>query len=211
MIPAEVYIVGAGGHGKVIAGALRELGIRVDGFLDDTKAIGSKFAGSRVIGKLDFVASLRVMPMIIGIGGNRDRCRVADDFSARGEKLVWVTAVHPRAWVATSACLGAGSFVAGGASVSEDVKIGKQCIINTNASIDHDCTLGDFVHVACGATIAGGVSIGDGALIGAGATVLPGHSIGAWSIVGAGATVTRDVMAKTMVVGVPARPFEVRN
>ena len=41
--------------------------------------------------------------------------------------------------------------------------------------------------------------------IGAGATVMPGVHIGADSVVAAGAVVTRDVPARTVVAGVPAR------
>ena len=41
--------------------------------------------------------------------------------------------------------------------------------------------------------------------IGANATVLPGVRVGEASIVGAGAVVTRDVPARTLVVGVPAQ------
>lgn len=44
-----------------------------------------------------------------------------------------------------------------------------------------------------------------GASIGSGATILGGVEIGEGAMVGAGAVVTRDVSARTLVVGVPAR------
>lgn len=44
-----------------------------------------------------------------------------------------------------------------------------------------------------------------GASIGAAAVVLPGVTIGAGAMVGAGAVVTRDVPARALVVGNPAR------
>lgn len=44
-----------------------------------------------------------------------------------------------------------------------------------------------------------------GASIGAAAVVLPGLTIGAGAMVGAGAVVTRDVPARALVVGNPAR------
>jgi maltose O-acetyltransferase len=49
------------------------------------------------------------------------------------------------------------------------------------------------------------ISIADGVWIGGGALVLPGVSIGEDAVVGAGAVVTRDVEARTVVVGNPAR------
>jgi UDP-2-acetamido-3-amino-2,3-dideoxy-glucuronate N-acetyltransferase len=44
-----------------------------------------------------------------------------------------------------------------------------------------------------------------GASIGGGATILPGVEIGEHAMVGAGAVVTRDVPARAIVVGSPAR------
>lgn len=44
-----------------------------------------------------------------------------------------------------------------------------------------------------------------GCWIGAGAIILPGVTIGEHAVVGAGSVVTRDVPARTLAVGVPAR------
>ena len=46
-----------------------------------------------------------------------------------------------------------------------------------------------------------------GCYVGAGAIVLPGVTVGAHAVVAAGAVVTRDVPARTLVAGVPARPL----
>lgn len=51
------------------------------------------------------------------------------------------------------------------------------------------------------------VVIQDGVYVGTGAIILPGVTIGKQAIVGAGAVVTRDILAKSLVVGVPARPI----
>jgi acetyltransferase-like isoleucine patch superfamily enzyme len=52
----------------------------------------------------------------------------------------------------------------------------------------------------------GRVQIHRGAFIATGATLAPRVDIGEWAIVGAGAVVVRDVAAKSIVYGVPARP-----
>jgi acetyltransferase-like isoleucine patch superfamily enzyme len=49
------------------------------------------------------------------------------------------------------------------------------------------------------------VNIGNKVWIGANATILPGVTIGDGAIVAAGAVVTKDVVPKTLVGGVPAR------
>lgn len=46
-----------------------------------------------------------------------------------------------------------------------------------------------------------------GSLIGIGAIVLDGVRVGAGSIIGAGSVVTKDVPARSLVVGVPAKPL----
>lgn len=50
-----------------------------------------------------------------------------------------------------------------------------------------------------------GITVCDFASIGANATVLPGVTIGESAMVGAGAVVTKDVPAKAVVVGNPAK------
>jgi len=54
----------------------------------------------------------------------------------------------------------------------------------------------------------GKIIIGEDAFIGANAVIGAGVKIGARAVVGAGAVVTRDVEAKTIVMGVPARRKE---
>jgi acetyltransferase-like isoleucine patch superfamily enzyme len=49
------------------------------------------------------------------------------------------------------------------------------------------------------------VEIGPKAYIGAGAIILPGVRVGEQTVVGAGALVNRDVTARTVVAGVPAK------
>lgn len=56
---------------------------------------------------------------------------------------------------------------------------------------------GSILNAAC--------SIGEAAYIGMGAIVLDHVTVGAHAVVGAGAVVTRDVPARTQVVGIPAR------
>ncbi len=196
---AAVYIVGGGGHGKVIAGILRDLHIPIAGVFDDRLPVGTALGNGQVVGTLPEFANFPSRSTILAIGDNRFRERFSLEQRFRSLPLV-----HPRSYLAPTVMVGVGSVVCAGATITEDVVIGRHCIVNTAASVDHDCRLGDFVHVACGVTITGDVIIEDGVFIGAGATILPQVKIGAWAVVGAGATVTKDVPAGWTVVGTPA-------
>lgn len=201
---AEIAVVGAGGHGKVVVGTLQAAGELVAGVFDRDRARwGSTLLGVEVLGDLDALAESGLRRAVLAIGDNRTRHRLAADLESR--ELDWATGVHPATSVHESVSLGPGSVVFAGAVVQPDSRIGAHSIVNTAASIDHDCRLGEFVHVAPGASVAGGVTLGRGAFLGVGCSVLPGLTIGEWAVVGAGATVIRDVAPNAIVKGVPAR------
>jgi len=65
--------------------------------------------------------------------------------------------------------------------------------------------IGDFCTINPGANISGGVIIQDACLIGTGSTILQYLTVAESAIVGAGAVVVKDVLPRTIVVGVPAR------
>lgn len=53
------------------------------------------------------------------------------------------------------------------------------------------------------------IKIGSHVWIGSNATVLPGVTVGDWAVIAAGAVVTKDVPARTVVGGVPAKILKV--
>jgi UDP-3-O-[3-hydroxymyristoyl] glucosamine N-acyltransferase len=104
-------------------------------------------------------------------------------------------------------------------TVENRTRIGARCKIETNAYVTALSTIGDDCFVAPEATFTnddylgrseerfrhhGGPTLERGARVGANATILPGRTIGPDGLVAAGAVVTRDVPARTIVMGVPA-------
>lgn len=141
----------------------------------------------------------------VAIGGHRGNERVLLQEWLRQQGMQPLTVIHPRAFVAGDADIGAGAQILAMSAICANVKLGRGVIVNTSASIDHDCVVGKGVHVGPGASLAGEVHVEDYAFIGAGAVVSPGLKIGRSAIVGAGAVVIRDVAADEVVAGNPAR------
>jgi acetyltransferase-like isoleucine patch superfamily enzyme len=116
--------------------------------------------------------------------------------------------------------LGDEVVVGRGSLVENDTTIGARTRIQANAYVTAYSTLEEDVFIApcvvttndnfMGRTEARldamrGPTIRRGARIGGGAVLLPGIEIGEEAFVGAGAVVTRDVPARAVVVGNPAR------
>jgi sugar O-acyltransferase (sialic acid O-acetyltransferase NeuD family) len=194
-------IIGAGGHGKVVADALIASGCVADlCFADDVASMKGQHAiGIPVAGSLQDVLNADAY-VHVAIGSNAIRQKILRSLIA----YKCFSVVHPNAIVSNWAQYGPGTFIAAMAVIGPDAKLGQGVIVNHAAVVDHDCEVGDFAHIAPGATLAGGVHVGAGVLIGAGARVLPGVCVGAGAVIGAGAVVTKDVLPGFLVSGVPA-------
>lgn len=203
----SIVVFGAAGHAKVVVEAIEQAAThRVAGFVvEGPLGFSSRYlvlGGDADVRRLwDEIGPFDAH---IAIGDVTIRRRVAERLAHEAPLMVFPPIVHPLAHLARTATIEPGAFVAIGATVGADARVGRHAILNTNASIDHDCVLGDYSFVGPNAALGGTVTVGDGAFIGLGAAVLPNLQIGAGAIVGAGAVVVRDVPADTTVIGVPA-------
>lgn len=203
----KIYIVGAGGHGKVTYDILKTSNEHeVLGFIDDNITKHSKqFYNLPVVGTLDDLFGKlknKVEGLFIAIGNNKIRC---DLFTKLSKEYDIVNAIHKDAIIAESVSIGKGVFVMAGVIINADTTISDGAIINTGATVDHDCSIEKFAFIAPGANLSGTVSIGERTLIGTGAAIIPNIKIGNDAIVGAGAVVIKDLPDDCIAVGVPAK------
>jgi sugar O-acyltransferase (sialic acid O-acetyltransferase NeuD family) len=201
----RLAILGASGHGKVVADVAECCGWHEVIFFDDAWPEVSHNGHWKVEGDSQLLAASLddFTGVIVAIGDN----------GIRAEKLRWlldmsapvVTLTHPSAIVSQYAELGAGTVVMPGVVVNVSACIGEGVILNTGCSIDHDCSIGDCAHISPGARLAGGVQIGAHSWVGIGACVKQLVHIGQQVTVGAGAVVVADLPDGVTAVGVPAK------
>jgi UDP-N-acetylbacillosamine N-acetyltransferase len=205
----RLWVLGAGGHGKVVADVARSAGFALAGFIDDAPSKdGAVIWGLPVVAWERFVAQRSrwadaVFALGVGENATRERCKTRLGDAG----LPVVTVAHASSVIAPTATIGIGTVVMAGAVVNPDAAVGEGCIINTGAVVEHDCRLASFVHLSPNAALGGCVTIGARSHLGLGAVALPGTTIGADVRVGAGAVVHRPVPDGLTVAGVPARPL----
>ena len=197
----QLVIIGASGHGKVVADIAKKNGYEQIVFLDDRDSL-PQCGPYAVAGKCSDFTDYDC-DIVVAIGNPVIREKFLLALEINGKRIP--TLVHPNASIGESVQIGKGTVIVAGAVVNPGAVIGKGCIINTCASVDHDCVLADYVHVAVGAHVAGTVSIGERTWIGAGTTVSNNVSICADCMIGAGAVVVKDIFEKGTYIGVPAR------
>lgn len=198
----DVFVLGAGGHAKVVVSTLLELGVKPAGIYDDDPAKrGTEVLRVPVLGNTSELHDTNGRAFVIGVGDNLTRYQIA----ARFPSAEWLAVIHLRAYVHESASLGPGTVVFAGAVIQPGVRIGRHCIINTGATVDHDCVIGDFCHLGPGCNLGGSVTLAEGVFMGIGSVAIPNMSVGAWTVVGAGAAVVTDLPDRVVAVGVPAR------
>ena len=195
----EVIIIGAGGHGKVIADIIEKCGDKVLGFLDD--GAREETFGYKVLGKSRDANKYPDKEFFIAIGNNAVRKKIA----TANPNLKFYTAIHPAAIISRGVEIGEGTCVMAGCVINADTKIGNHVIINSGSVVEHDNNVSDFVHLSPGAVLCGTVSVGECTHIGAGVTVKNNVSITGETIIGVGAAVVNDIEMPGTYCGVPAK------
>lgn len=199
-MPTDLTIIGAGGHAKVVADVVVNNGISNFSIADSSPNKVGTIIQSVDVSQLDNRTHFQTFH--IAIGNNQIRTQLYDKYISRA---TFVSVISEQAYVAKSANVGEGTFIAAKAVVSAESLLEKGCIVNHGAIVEHDCKVGEFCHIAPNATLLGAVTLGSRVFVGAGATILPNVKIAADVIIGAGAVVLSDILESSTVVGAPAK------
>lgn len=200
----KLAIIGASGHGKVVADIAKKNGYDKIVFLDDDCTI-QECGGYPVVGNTDAAVACGC-DVFVGIGNAKTRQRIQKTLEAAGVNIP--SLIHPNAVFADDAVIGTGTVIMAGAVVNSGAYLGKGCIINTCASVDHDCRLEDYVHVSVGAHLAGSVTVGERTWVGIGTVVSNNLCIAGDCLLGAGTVVVHNIEKPGTYVGVPAKKIK---
>ena len=197
----------------ILVGAFHEMvelceacDVQIAGIFD--QYVEGDFMGHKILGRDEdarrLADLLRGVPVLIVPDAPAVRRKLAAYYLSLGYRPG--SLVSPRAVVSKSASIGPGTVVQSWCHISTSVRIGEFVKVNAAANLMHDSVVGDFTTIAPNAVILGRVSVGAGCYVGANATLLPDIDVGEEAIVGTGAVVTRNVEARAVVIGNPARP-----
>jgi acetyltransferase-like isoleucine patch superfamily enzyme len=136
-----------------------------------------------------------------------------------GARIAAEAIVGDQSYVRERSIVGAGSLIGRGSVVDNDVRVGARVKLQTGVYLTAFSVVEDDVFLGPGATTTNddtmgrhgvqtplrGATLRRACRVGAAAVLRPGVEIGEEALVGAGALVTRDVPARAVVMGVPAR------
>lgn len=203
----KLIIIGASGHGKVVA----DIAIKMNKwqrivFLDDDESIKISM-GLEVIGKtVEAFTYKDEVDFFVAIGNNATREKIQEKLIDEGLNVV--SLIHPSAVIGADVKIGIGSVVMAGVVINSSTRIGKGCIINTSCSLDHDNMIEDYVHISPGVNMAGTVKVCNGSWLGIGSVVSNNVNICSGCKVGAGAVVVKNIIEPGTYVGVPVRKID---
>ena len=198
----KLVILGAGDLGREILYAAREGCERFSGcsyegscFIDeDPEKLSTGLEGLKILSYEELPAELcDRSDVICAVGSPADREKMVRRALEVAPQASFARVIHSSAVLMPGVELGAGTFVAPGATIAIASKLADHVLINQGALIGHDCSIGDFSVICPGVILSGRTQISAGAFLGSGALTYPGVRIGRGCTASALATLSRHL------------------
>lgn len=213
----DLFIYGAGGAGRELAFSLSlennaEKRWEVKAFVDDDSALwGTIINKIPLHGGIEWFSEHPSAVAITTVGNPV----VKRDLVSRLKLIKGISfpmIMGPNCIVSDLAEFGEGCIVSLSFNwISPNVKLGDFVFVNCSTRIGHDVSVGDYTTIFSDIDISGGAQIGSDCVIGSGVTINPDVKIGDGSIIGAGSVVAKDIPARVIAAGVPAKIIKERS
>jgi len=207
----DLIIYGAGGAGRELAFSLsleneEDKKWRIKAFVDDDASLwGKTVNGIPVSGGFEWLIG-HSGPVAMATVGNPIQKRQLIQRLKQINGITFPKIVGPNSIVSDLIEWGEGCILALSFNwISPNVKLGDFVFVNCSTRIGHDVSIGHYTTVFSDIDISGGAQIGSDCIIGSGVTINPMVKVGDGSIIGAGSVVSKDIPAKVVAAGVPAR------
>jgi sugar O-acyltransferase (sialic acid O-acetyltransferase NeuD family) len=196
----KLILAGYGGFGREVAAWIRASGMpyEVVGHIDDEKADAPPV--------IERIQDHQPRPGIVYVtcfGDGAARHKVRRELEARGARMG--TIVSPGVIYATPLTGSKNSLFLGVCSISNDLVLGDDLLIQSFACIGHDVAIGTGVTISSHAFIGGGAKLEPFCTIHPHAVILPHVVVGEGAVVGAGTVVIKNVPSGATVFGMPAQ------
>ena len=205
----DIYILGVGGATPVFMELAMACGYTVAGLYHyNGDRTGETDHGVPILGSFEdlYRSDLRGKVFMLSQGDMQIRSEATDRIKSLGGRIP--TIIHPTAIVSPFADVSEeGVIICAGCIIQADVTIMSNAVLWDQVVVCHQSTLGHYSFAGPKALIGAHTVVDDFAFIGQDALLISGKvgKVGSHAIVGAGSVVVREVIARTVVSGNPAR------
>jgi sugar O-acyltransferase (sialic acid O-acetyltransferase NeuD family) len=209
----KIAIIGAGGFGREVKSLIDQINQRnflyeFIGFYDDAFEKGALINNYPILGDIDSLNSVTEnLAIVIAIGNPKVKKAILSRLV--NQAIFFPTLIHPSAIVSSdNVRIGRGCIICANTIITTNIDIGNFVILNLMCTIGHDSVINDYCALMPCVNISGDVIVEESVYFGTGAKVINQLKIGQNSIIGAGAVVLKNIPNNCTAVGFPAKPIK---
>ena len=211
----KIVIIGAGGFGREVKMLIDQININNQeyellGFYDDKIDEDLVVSGYKVHGIIAKLLQVDYqLSVVIAIANPAIKKSIYTQLS-NNTHLIFPTLIHPNVLLGSdNVIIGKGCIICASNIITINVTIGNFVTLNFKCSVAHDTIIGDFCSVMPGVCISGDVILNDLVYVGTGASIINSITLGNSSKVGAGVTVLKNLPDNSQAIGLPPKTFPI--